>query len=263
MIPVPSDIDIADRILAGLTARQLAVLAPAAGGVWGLWTLLEQWVPTPVVIVILAPIAAVAVVLVLGRRDGTSLDRLAWAAITHPRAPLSTDETTGSRLRLRWPVTGIDRSGLVDLGARGFAVVLETSMVNIALRSETEQAGLVDGFARLVQSVPGPVQVSVTSRPVDAGRRVRRLHHAATTLPDPKLQAAAAEHADWVSRLTTDAGVRSRHVALTVTGPTPEAAWHAASTAIDACAGFGVTAEVLTGAELEDWLSTSIRGTTC
>ncbi|MFD0555654.1 hypothetical protein ACFQ3B_01160 [Stackebrandtia endophytica] len=157
----------------------------------------------------------------------------------------------------------IDRSGLVDLGSRGFAVVLETSTVNLALRSATEQAGLVDGFARLVQSVPGPVQVSVTSRPVDAGRRVRRLHHAATTLPDPALREAAAEHADWVNRLTTKVGVRVRHIALTVTGPTPEAAWHAATTAINACAGFGVTAVALTGAELEDWLSTSIRGTTC
>ena len=84
---IPADIDQPDKILAGLTARQMAILAVAAVVIWAGWAAARRVVTLPEFAALAAPIALAAVALVIGVRDGLTLDRLLAAAWRHARSP--------------------------------------------------------------------------------------------------------------------------------------------------------------------------------
>jgi len=84
---VPADIDAADRVLYGLTARQVAILAAAGALLWAAYRTLTPLVPPVLVGIAAVPVAALAAGLALGRRDGISMDRWVGAALAAARAP--------------------------------------------------------------------------------------------------------------------------------------------------------------------------------
>src|SRR5688572_26460135 len=84
---IPADVDQPDKIVYGLTARQLAILAAAAGLGYLVIRSLGHVLPQPILIALLVPIGGVAVVLALGRRDGRSLDTWLLSAIQQSRSP--------------------------------------------------------------------------------------------------------------------------------------------------------------------------------
>src|SRR6266516_2869079 len=83
-VRIPADVDREDRLLADLTARQVAILATAGVVLWLAFTATRHLVPPAVFAGAAAPFALAAVVLALGRRDGLSMDRLAAAAVRRP-----------------------------------------------------------------------------------------------------------------------------------------------------------------------------------
>ena len=85
--PIPADIERPDKILAGLTARQAAILATAAVLIWAAFEATRRLVAPPVFAVLAAPVAVAAMALVTGQRDGLTLDRLLVAAWRHARSP--------------------------------------------------------------------------------------------------------------------------------------------------------------------------------
>ena len=79
---IPADIDQPDRVLAGLTARQLSILAATAVLLIGGWHLTRPWLPTVSYLLLAGPVAVFALAVALGRhRDGTSLDTHLLAAL--------------------------------------------------------------------------------------------------------------------------------------------------------------------------------------
>ena len=84
---VPADIDAPDRVLYGLTVRQVAILAATGALLWAAYRTLTPLVPAAVVAIAAVPVAAVAAGLALGRRDGISMDRWVAAALAAARAP--------------------------------------------------------------------------------------------------------------------------------------------------------------------------------
>ena len=85
--PIPADIERPDKILAGLTARQVAILTTAAVIIWAGFEATRRLVAPPVFAVLAAPVAVAAAALVIGQRDGLTLDRLLIAAWRHARSP--------------------------------------------------------------------------------------------------------------------------------------------------------------------------------
>ena len=84
---IPADVERPDRILAGLTSRQLALLAVPAIGLWAGYAATRHFVPLPIFAALGAPIVVAALTLALGRRAGLPLDRLGAAALRQARAP--------------------------------------------------------------------------------------------------------------------------------------------------------------------------------
>jgi hypothetical protein len=213
---VPSDVDAPDKILYGLTFRQLAILAVAAVIFYAGWRTLHTIVPEPVLLGAGGIIGVLAAGLVVGRRDGLPLDVWLRHAIRHSRSPklLSTVDTApplpdwvdvpvgGMPLPapLRLPARAVDEDGQITLTGGRAAMVAATS-VNLGLRTPDEQAALIDTFGRWLNSLSAPTQIVVSAQPVDLASHARALAEQARTQQHPALADACAAHAAFLDDL--------------------------------------------------------------
>ena len=93
---MPADVDAPDKVLYGLTFRQLAILAVAAVVFAAGWHLLHPLVPPAVLVIVAVPLGGVVFAIAVGRRDGLPFDVWLTHAIRYQHAPhaLSTTDTT-------------------------------------------------------------------------------------------------------------------------------------------------------------------------
>lgn len=267
-VRIPADMDRPDRILAGLTTRQLAILAGAAATVWIAYSAVHRLVPLPLFGALAAPALVAALFLALGRRDGLSLDRYLMAAVRQLRSPHRlvpapegvapappwaghTEDPAPSPLSL--PCGEIAEPGTIDLGPEGSALICRASAVGFALRTPAEQQALVGAFGRFLNSLAGPIQILVRSEPIDLNATINELRQAAGGLPHPALEAAALAHADYLADLAAQNDLLTREVLLVLRDSSngPDAATPLrlrAGEATQSLATAGVNITVLDGA---------------
>ncbi|MEU8007482.1 PrgI family protein [Catellatospora sp. NPDC049111] len=272
---IPADIDTPDKVLYGLTFRQLAILASTAAGLWLGWRHLAVQVPTPLLAAVGTIIAAASITITVGRRDGLSLDRWLLAALAHARARKRLAPSTGDPhpagmplvntvggheppSALRLPATAIGADGLLDLGPHGYAAIVAVSTVNFTLRTTQEQAALLDGFGRWLNALACPTQLLLTARPQDVTTRTTALHTTATELPDPALAAMAHQHADFLTDLATSTEPMTRQILVIVRDPNPARARHHAEDTAAALARCGAVCRVLEPAHLAGVLAHAV-----
>ncbi len=279
-VRIPADVDRPDKLLAGLTARQLAILAVAAIALWAGYAATRHLVPPAAYGAVAVPVAAVAALLALGRMEGVPADRWVLAAWRHRRSPrrlvpapdgvpavpsflAKADGPHPQALPapLRLPLAGIDASGVVDLGPDGLAVICRASAVTFGLRTPAEQEALVAGFARFLSSLADPVQVLVRAERLDVGPAIDALLDAAPGLPHVALERAARDHAAFLADLATSRALLRREVLVVLRQPMGQPAGQAsaegdrsgrllrrAAEAVTALGAAGVSLSVLDGA---------------
>lgn len=231
---IPADVDTPDKIVYGLTARQLAVLAVAGVAVYGVYKAVGPLVPQPMLIAMFVPIAGVAIVLALGRRDGLSMDVWLLAAIRHSRGPKRlgavppagadpvpawAPATAGPVLSvptLRLPARSIADSGVIDTGTRAVALVAATT-INIGLRTGEEQTALIGAYGRWLNSLSTPVQIVISAQRVDLSSHAQRIADAAGNLSNPALAEAARDYAEFLNDLAAKRDPLWRTVTIAVT----------------------------------------------
>jgi hypothetical protein len=226
---IPADVDREDRVLASLTARQVAILGGTAVVLWAAFMATRHLVPPLVFIACVVPVASVAVAFALVRRDGLSLDRLALAAVRQrlaPRQYVSGEvAATPSYLALLaanppaslpLPVSGIRADGLIELADHGCAALVSCSTVSFALATVGEQEAMVAGFARCLHGLSSPVQILVRAERMNLTPMAARVLDSAPALPDPQLEAAAREHAEFLAELAVRSELLWRQVLLVV-----------------------------------------------
>jgi len=225
-IKLPADVELEDHLAFGLTARQLALLTGTAIGAYLAFATLSSVLPPAVAAALSTPVGIVGVGLALGRRDGASADRLALLGARHlarPRrrvlAPEGLSAVPGSGsgagvVPLEVPVKAVLRSGVVELGEGRFCVLLAASAPSFQLRSDEEQAALVEAFGRFLNGLVEPVQIAARGEPLDLQARAATLHESAARLPDPALTDAARGHARFLTELAGREGVRRREILL-------------------------------------------------
>jgi hypothetical protein len=235
-VPIPADVEMPDKILAGLTARQVAIAAVAAVIIWAAFEATRHVLPLPAFAALAAPVGLAATALVIGERDGLSLDRLlaaAWRQARSPRrlvtapegipAPPAWAAPPGPPLGAPAPLAPLWRhisgDGVIGLGAGGSAAVAAVSTVNFALRSPAEQDALTAAYGRWLNSLTGPVQVVIRAGRADLSAAVTALREAAGGLPHPALEHAALEHASFLAGLADERDVLTRQVLLVIREP--------------------------------------------
>ncbi|MET7671720.1 PrgI family protein [Micromonospora luteifusca] len=263
---IPTDVDTPDKIVYGLTARQLAILAMAAVLGYGIVRSVGTLLPQPVLIAVLTPLAGAAIVLALGRRDGLPMDAWLMAAVRHTRSPqrlapaaagqpaavppwAPVTETPRTPV-LRLPATAISATGVIDVGTHAVALVACTT-VNIGLRTGDEQAALIGSYGRWLNSLSSPVQIVISAQRVDLSSHAHRIADTTETIANPALVSAARDYASFLDDLAArrDPLWRTVTVAVTATGDTArdaEVLRRAAHTA-SALSALGAQTTVLDG----------------
>lgn len=222
---MPANIDMADRIFAGLTLRQLAILSADALLLWLLFFAVGAHVPPIAFGAVAAPVAAAGIVAATARPEGMTPERLFTAAaryLTSPRKrvlapdgipelPAWSPETelVGS---LDLPFTPADRHGLVSLRGRGAVMLARATSVNLGLLSEREQDLLIGGFGHLLNAMDEPVQFVVRSEAADAQELIGDLERQAARLAHPALEEPAREHISFLRSLAERRDVLRRNV---------------------------------------------------
>ena len=272
---VPADLDAPDRILYGLTARQVAILAATAAVLWLAFQALTPAVPAPTVGIAAVPVAAIAAAVALGRRDGITMDRWLVAAVRAGRAPrrlvaaagpvpaapgwaprvADADVAAGALAPLRFPARAIAASGVVDVDD-GRVALTAVSTVNVGLRTPGEQHALVDATGRWLNALSGPVQVVVSTRRVDMHAYADAVDDRLDAMPHPALADAAAGYAQFLRWLGEDRDPLDRHIIVAhhAGGADPTVARRRAEQTAHALAGFGSGTRVLDGAQVTDAL---------
>jgi hypothetical protein len=287
-VRIPADVERPDKLLAGLTARQLAILGVTAVALWAAFTATRHVVPIAVFGVVAVPVGAVAAMLALGRFEGVAADRWVSSAWRHHRSPhrlvpapdgitppptfvgaaVSAGGAGPLPAPLRLPVAGVRADGIVDLGADGLAVVCRASAVTFALRTPTEQEALVAGFARFLNSLAEPVEVLVRAEPVDLTPTIDALLDSAPGLPHPALEVAARGHARFLAELAERRDLLRREVLVVLRqrgGDDAAGRLHRRAAEAGAALGAaGVTLNVLDGPETAACLARALdpAGTT-
>ena len=236
--PIPADIERPDKILAGLTARQVAILATAAVIIWAAFEATRRLVAPPVFAVLAAPVAVAAAALVTGQRDGLTLDRLLIAAWRHARSSRRLVTAPGgipappawAGPQLARPHGGppapldplyraVTAEGVISLGDGGAAVAAAVSTVNLALRTPAEQDAQTAAYGRWLNSLTGPVQILIRAGQADLTGAVADLEDTAPALPDPALEAAALDHAAFLAGLARSRDLLTRQALLITREP--------------------------------------------
>ncbi len=216
-VPVPADVELPDKLVAGLTGRQVVITAIAVLVIWAGFEATRTVLPLPVFAVLAAPVAVIATALAIGQRDGLTLDRLlaaAWRQARSPRRMVTAPE--GVPAVPGWVAPGLARQagpmpapvtppwqlvtpdGVIGLGGDGAAAVCAVSTVNFALRSPAEQDALTAAYGRWLHSLTGPVQILIRTGHADLASAISRLREDAPSLPHPALeQAALATPDSW------------------------------------------------------------------
>jgi hypothetical protein len=243
-VRIPADINVADRVLAGLTVRQLALVAPAVLTAVVLFWLLSPFLPIALVAAICVPVAGAGIAVALGRWGGLPADRYLAAAASYAREPklylpVTDDSGVGGDAAAGWlpdvdsarraavparPLaTSVDAAGVVDLGADGVAVLAEVDGVNLTLGSVAERAAKATAFARMLNALAGPLQITIRATPVRLAPHITWLRDQAPGLPDPALAAAAVDHAAFLDELAAGRTLLARQILLTAREPHPTA----------------------------------------
>lgn len=215
LVKIPA-VDTEDRLLATLTARQVAQLTAVAVLLWLGWQLGQGvGVPPLAYLVALLPVLAATTAVVLVRRDGLQMDRWLAAALRHHSGPkrfVSTGRADAPLARLPLPATEVDEHGVVHLESGGCSLLARVAGVNLALRTDAEQRALVGAFGRWLNALSGPAQIVVGTHPVDLAPLVAALELNAPGLPHPLLEDAAREHAAYLAELGSTRDLLARQV---------------------------------------------------
>jgi hypothetical protein len=265
LVRIPADVDREDALLAGLSARQLAVVGAATVLLWCAYAAMHTLVPLPLFAVLAAAVGILAVALAIGRMDGVNADVLARAALRQWLSPrrlvAASDEVPQVPAwlgvtppfhpsPLHVPVERISPEGVIDLGSDGVAVVCRAPSLTISLRTDEEQEALMSAFGRFLNGLAVGLHVVIRSERVDLTHAAAELERRAARLQHPDVEKAAREHAEYLRSLNRrDAFRRAVFLVICETAGTDADArvLRRADEARSALAASGITLAMLDG----------------
>lgn len=223
---LPSNIDMADTIVWGLTLRQLIVLGGTCLVAWTSYLGLGSLAPSYAVAAVATLLAGVGVALAFAQPDGLAAERWLIMGLLHlvkpdrrVLAPEGLTERTGRMRSERvgaysLPVRAVSESGTIFLEDGSWALVCRASALNLELRSASERESLLRGFGRFLNSLDRPIVILVRSERSDLRSLIAHLEQSAGGLPHPDLERAARAYARFLDSLAQRRDLARRGVYL-------------------------------------------------
>jgi hypothetical protein len=106
------------------------------------------------------------------------------------------------------------QSGLVEFADGSFCVLLRAAAGSFGLKSDEEQAALVESFGRFLNAVSDPIAIYVRSEPVELDERASTLERRAAEFSSAALADAACAHARFLRDLPSGDELRRREILL-------------------------------------------------
>jgi hypothetical protein len=275
-VKVPSDVELADRVAFGLTAKQLSILAATAVTAYAGYLALQPLLPTPAAAAPALLLALAGILLAVVRHDGLAGDQLLLAAArfaTAPRRLVLAPEGLPARLpraprqppvaALDIPIRRILTDGLIELAGNGHCLLLTAEGASFELRSDDEQAAYLTAFARFLNSLTDPLQIEIRNQPVTLDLQAEQLEQAAASQPGP-LARMTVDHAGFLRALGEQRPLQRRRIIVVLHSrePDPELARvtlaRRAGEAAELLRGADVTLRPLNGAAAARLLAASL-----
>lgn len=264
---IPSDIDRADTVLYGLTARQAALVAAAGALAWGTYQGFAALLPEVLAAAGAVLIFSLGALLAFFRPDGIDSERFLVFTMAHlksaRRRVLASEglpdlpkwARSGGRLQpLDLPPKDVSDDGLISLGKFGLAAVLRISAKNFALLCEDEQTALTEGFGRFLNSLDGLASFVVLSERIDIRVHLDAIEQTRESLPHFSLKKAAASHAEFLAALAKRPNALRRDAYLVLREQAHDSASSTLSRRVEDARGLlkplGVSAELMSTAEV-------------
>lgn len=110
---------------------------------------------------------------------------------------------------------------MIYLKDGGVTLVLSTSAVNFGLLFDTEQMGIIDAFARLLNSLSFPIQIVIHSKRLDISSYLHTLDQAISAQPNPLLKNISLSFRRFVESIIKEKNVLDKqfYVCINVTAP--------------------------------------------
>jgi hypothetical protein len=99
---------------------------------------------------------------------------------------------------------------VVCLRGGDYRAVLEVQSINFALKSDTEQEGIIAGYKAFLNALSFPLQVVVRILPTDVDAYLAGLHQRPRTRADETLRRLALDHESFVRRLARERSLLER-----------------------------------------------------
>lgn len=97
-----------------------------------------------------------------------------------------------------------------------YRAVLEVQSINFALKSDTEQEGIIAGYRAFLNSLSFPLQVVVRILPTDVDAYLAGLRHRPRARADETLRRLALDHESFVRRLARERSLLERRFYVVV-----------------------------------------------
>lgn len=103
------------------------------------------------------------------------------------------------------------KEGIVLLKSGGAALVLQTTAVNFDLLSETEQIGIIQAYAQMLNSLSFPIQIVIRSKRLDITNYLHMLDAASARQSNPLLSNLMEKYRQFVQSLIKQNEVLDKH----------------------------------------------------
>ncbi len=102
------------------------------------------------------------------------------------------------------------RNGLIVLNDGNMRAILSSSSLNLSLKSEDEQVGIINGFQSFLNSLNFNVQFFITSKKLDVRNYISLLKERETEVKEDLLKIQIKEYIDFIQKFTEEQNIMTK-----------------------------------------------------
>lgn len=108
------------------------------------------------------------------------------------------------------------RSGIIILNNGNMRAILSTTSLNLSLKSEDEQMGIISSFQSFLNSLDFNIQIFVQSKKIDIRDYIKALKEREKEVSEDLLKIQIKEYTDFVQKFTEEQNIMTKNFYLVI-----------------------------------------------